>query len=460
MNANSVSWIAMVFAACLVFAAAVEADVVELDDGRCIEGKVVAESDSAVTLAVGGGGRESFPRKKVKRVCKGMTLLDLYSEKEQAAGAEGALELGLWCERHGFKGLAVLSFRRAVGHDPSCAAAHERLGHALWEGKWFDSEEEMMAARGFVNFRGEFVARTEISARSAGFVEHEEDWFTADERKKMAEGRAVELPGRGKWKRVRTLHYRLFSTLPSARGLKFAEMSEQAYAAFKAHFGAEPSVMLEGDVFGALQDFEDFAVGSGMAMPGKLHTHGFFSGRKVHFPYVDDEYTSLNYLIHELCHQYDCLSGRPMNAPPWYFEGIACFFANHAIRDGKLAVALLVPSKNSNLYYLQHMIRTGKAWPLKAVLTGDPGPSIDRDFYNHAWGLVWFLTRCEKGGYPAKFKAYEEFVHSPQSAGKDLLQSFVEIIGPMETVEKDFLSYIASIKGIPWRGIGKPAGGK
>jgi hypothetical protein len=51
-------------------------------------------------------------------------------------------------------------------------------------------------------------------------------------------------------------------------------------------------------------------------------------------------------------------------------------------------------------------------------------------------------------------------IHSAEAVGKDALALFVHHFGPLEQVEKDFLDYIRSIRGVPWRGEGKPAGKK
>ena len=105
-------------------------------------------------------------------------------------------------------------------------------------------------------------------------------------------------------------------------------------------------------------------------------------------------------------------------------------------------------------------IVVGLKWPLKAILTGSPGPKVDSTFYQHAWGLVWFLMHCEEGGYAGKFKAYQDAIHGEASKGKDPVGLFVRHFGPLETVEKDFYAYILRIRGLPWRGEGRAAGSK
>jgi hypothetical protein len=441
------------------------ADVVELADGSFVEGSIAAEAKDFVAIVTPGRERKVIPRGKIKRVLKGSTLRDVYLEKLAATpegDARAQLALGLWCGTYGMKGLSVLHLRRAVSLDPALGEARARLGHVEWEGTWYASEAEMMRARGFLPFRGRWLSAEELEKAKEGFRESGGDWFTGEEWARIGEGKGVVLPAVGDGIEVRTLHYRLSTHLRPEKSLKFADMAEQAWAAFRAHFGFEPPGILEGKVFADLREFEDFAVGKGHVPPGALHSHGFFDDETsaVFFPYVDDDYTTVNILIHELCHQFEFLSVPAGGVPIWFFEGIASVFGHHLWLDGKLHAGRLVSSQNFNLYYLQQLARTGKAWPLKDVLTGSPGLSIDPVFYHHAWGLAWFLMHEREGGYAEKFPGYEKFIHSPGSIGKDPVAVFEESFGPLEKVEADFRKHILALPGIPWRGEGRPAGEK
>jgi hypothetical protein len=441
------------------------ADVVELEDGSFVEGTLAAEAKDFVTIVTAKRERKVLPRGKVRRVLKGATLLDVYREKlaaapDRDAGAE--LALGLWCEACGRKGLAIRHFRRAAALDPTLAEARRKLGHAEWEGAWFETEEAMMRARGLEPFRGRWLVPAELEKAREGFSEHGGDWFTKEELSRIEAGKGVALPGGGEWRTFRTRHYRLGTRLRPEKSLRLADIAEQAFAAFREHFGFEPSGILEGRVFEDLSDFEDFTVGTGRTEPGALFSHGFFDAetRAVFFPYVDDDYTTIAILIHELCHQFEFLSGAAGAVPTWYFEGIACAFQHHLWRDGRLIPAQLASAKNFNLYYFQQIVRTGKAWALRDVLTGGPGAKVDPVFYHHAWGLVWFLMHAREGGYAEKFPAYEAFLHSRDSIGRDPVAAFEERFGALSKVEEDFRGYILAIPGLPWRGEGKPAGQK
>ncbi|MHC4599282.1 MAG: hypothetical protein ACYS47_09785 [Planctomycetota bacterium] len=441
------------------------ADVVELNDGTFLEGKVVKETRSYVTFLTKERKRKVLSRKKIRRLLKGVTLYNLYVQRRatlEAGKAEDHFALGLWCERVGMKGLATREFHHAVRLDPQLAGAREKLGHVKWEGTWYATETDLKKAQGLVPFRGRWLTPEEREKAAEDHREHDGEWFTEDEYAKLESGKPVALPGEGTWRIYRTLHYRLFTRLKKAKSLKFADMAEQAFAAYEAHFGFAPKGVMEGYVFGELQDFENYLVGLGMAVPGKLVSHGFFDSgtRRIYFPYIDDDYTTVVILIHELCHQFEVLSGRWGAVPVWFFEGIACAFGHHTWNGKALVPKQLVVKKNFNLYYFQQIVRTKEQWPLKAILTGSPGAKVDPTFYQHAWGLVWFLMHCEKGGYARKFKAYQEAIHDKESRGKNPVALFVHHFGPLDAVEKDFYAYILRIRGLPWRGKGRAAGSK
>jgi hypothetical protein len=456
----------LAFAGLITFTnAAARADVVEQADGTWIEGRILKETDDFVVLVTREKRRVVIPRRKIRRVMKGIGLIDIYVGRRAAleAGDAGAHHrLGLWCEQNGMRGLARREFLKTVALDPEHAGARAKLGHRKWEGRWYESEAAWMEAKGLVPFRGAWLTPAQREEKAEGFRAHGGDWFTDAEWERIEKGGGVILPGADAPAVCRTRHYRFATHLGEAKTLKFGRMAEQAFEAFETHFGFAPEGVLEGRLFASLSDFGEFAVGRGFAQPGALFSHGFFDGgtRKIYFPYIDDDYTTVNILIHELCHQFEVLGMPGGRIPSWYFEGIACVFAHHAWDGKDLRTAQLQVRRNFNLYYLQQLLRTKKALRLESILKGDPGPRVDPVFYHHAWGLAWFLMHDEKGGYASRFQAYEKALHTKDARAMAPVALFVRHFGDLETVEKDFQAYIGGIRGIPWRGEGRPAGSK
>ena len=125
----------------------VEADIVFLKDGGKREGRVLAEDDKTVRLAVMLGtmtAEVSIARANVERIemkeTKNEAVLKEYRQRlanMDDGVASDWYQLGLWCEsqRH-LSRLAKRSFETAVEIDPGHEGARRKLGHAKYEGEW------------------------------------------------------------------------------------------------------------------------------------------------------------------------------------------------------------------------------------------------------------------------------------------------------------------------------------
>ena len=70
--------------------------------------------------------------------------------------AEEEYQLAVWCEEHKYPDLALNHFETAIRLDPGYAPAHEKLGHALVDGRWLDADEQR-EAQGMVRYRGRWM---------------------------------------------------------------------------------------------------------------------------------------------------------------------------------------------------------------------------------------------------------------------------------------------------------------
>jgi len=125
----------------------VEADIVLLKDGGKREGRIIAEDDESVRLAVMLGtmtAEVSIPRASIERIemreTRNEAVLKEYRQrlgKMDDGVASDWYQLGLWCEsqRH-FSRLAKRSFETAIEIDPDHEGARRKLGHAKHEGEW------------------------------------------------------------------------------------------------------------------------------------------------------------------------------------------------------------------------------------------------------------------------------------------------------------------------------------
>src|SRR5215210_7723757 len=95
--------------------------------------------------------------------------------------------------------------------------------------------------------------------------------------------------------------------------------------------------------------------------------------------------TSLHELVHDLLHQGE------HNAPHWIDEGLAEYFANGDIHDGKFVAGLPI---DTHLRY----VRTGPPMPLEKMFAVEPetNESLSPAFYAQSWAAVDWLLRIDR----------------------------------------------------------------
>lgn len=150
-----------------VFAASAWADVVYYRDGGTTEGYVVLETETEVWVEVDTGAGKAtvkIPRANIVKIVRGDTahtrLRSEYAKRiaeMRNPTAQDWFALGIWCESTPLlRGEAVICFNNAVAVDPAHTPSRLKLGHVLYEGVWMPYDD-MMRARGYVKFRGEWM---------------------------------------------------------------------------------------------------------------------------------------------------------------------------------------------------------------------------------------------------------------------------------------------------------------
>lgn len=175
---------------------AARADVVELKDGRKLEGTVVSETASEVVLST-GLGELRFARADVARITRGKTPRQEFAEREKAAGSADELHaLGEWAVERKLPSLARRAWKRALKLDPRHAESNLALGNVLHEGEWMkpaQRDERVRAAfersqreQGLVLHEGEWVRVEDKQRLERGLVEVDGAWVSAEEAKRLA----------------------------------------------------------------------------------------------------------------------------------------------------------------------------------------------------------------------------------------------------------------------------------
>ncbi|MDY7092980.1 MAG: hypothetical protein SX243_08415 [Acidobacteriota bacterium] len=146
----------------LVPAADVAADVIQLKNGRTLEGKVRDAENGQIEIVLPYGSL-AFPRDLVASIEWGDTIEDEVLERlSQLApdDADGLYDLALYCQNQSAYTLAGRLLEEVLLIDPDHPEARHDLGYVLDDDRWV-TEEEYRRRRGQVAFRGGWVQAAE-----------------------------------------------------------------------------------------------------------------------------------------------------------------------------------------------------------------------------------------------------------------------------------------------------------
>jgi hypothetical protein len=152
--------------------------------------------------------------------------------------------------------------------------------------------------------------------------------------------------------------------------------------------------------------------------------------------------------MHEATHQLNDAAAR-LRLPQWLEEGLACYVSTSRIVDDSLHLGD-IDTNTYPVWWLDSLDlsgaldadkKRGAIIPLRVILSGRGGPSVNRHFnlyYLHWWSLTHFLIHYENGRYKA---ALGRLI----ADGGDL-PAFEKHIGPIETIESRWYVYLADLQ--------------
>jgi hypothetical protein len=196
-----------------LLASGVSADVLHLKRGGRLEGIVVLETPSAVTLDM-GLGRVSVPRSSVNRIERKESALSEYRSR-LASVLPGDIaahaDLARFAGDRGLKSEARLLWARVASLDPGSVEAHLALGHVLVAGTYMD-EDEAYRARGYISFDGRWMTPAEQA-----FLLREREARALDERR-MGEARRAAREADDRARRAEAVAERARASSADSRG--------------------------------------------------------------------------------------------------------------------------------------------------------------------------------------------------------------------------------------------------
>lgn len=211
-------------------------------------------------------------------------------------------------------------------------------------------------------------------------------------------------------------HYHIYTNLTQAETVPFGRHMDAVYEAYGRRFAGFPARdngPMPLYLFRSQHEYLDFLGGLGIHAD---HSGGmFFVTHRLRglatFVDRDDPGTTYRVLQHEGFHQFAWRHLGP-NVPMWLNEGIAQYFEDAPLVNGRLVTGV---ADLNRLSRLRHAARAGRTLPLeklfglteqqwsKALHTDASQSSL---LYAQSWSVVYFLIHGDNGKYRPAFINY------------------------------------------------------
>lgn len=361
-------------------------DTLILRDGRRVEGKLVRETATTLTLET-PTGRQDYAHADVLEIKRGKTPREIFKEREaRSRTAEEFYELGVWAQSQKLKAFAKGAFERAVALDPQHEGANTALGRVKYkdrwltpeareaqaradeeaeklaqglvrhEGAWVTPEDKARLERGLVQYAGRWVPKAD-AMRAQGLEEFEGRWLPRAEALARADLRAAERVSGVKLEAAWTDELLVAGPWPPAYLGEIAASLTRARGCFDQAFGCLPGLELLG---GRMAEFYCFGRDEGPYVDSVAHfatlsptlpagwaeatrlAHGFYwfdpyalsSARLGHREQADLAGHCVHHWGHLLVNR-DRYDGRLL--PPWYDESFACWLESQVLGTNVVA---------------------------------------------------------------------------------------------------------------------------
>ncbi len=241
-----------------------------------------------------------------------------------------------------------------------------------------------------------------------------------------------------------TPHYSIASTATPEQTRQTAQALDLLYDAYSNRFSALPAFQADPPRL-RVKLFKDRAEFR-RVNPGLGWAEGFYREPYCRAYFAADETNPYHWMLHESVHQ---LNREVAHLSPaqWLDEGLAAFFSTSRLQPERLAVGRIDPDtypawridEIATSPDLVENLRNRSVIPLRSIITGHGGPSLNREFnlyYLHWWTLTHFI--------------FEDARHRGRAL--DLvrqgggLAAFEQTIGPVEQVQTEWHAYVRQLK--------------
>jgi hypothetical protein len=243
---------------------------------------------------------------------------------------------------------------------------------------------------------------------------------------------------------VETKHYVIASTATQEQTEQVGRVVEMLYMAYSNRFATLPTFQRQHAKLKLLlyKDREEFR----WVNPNLGWAEAFYRRPYCRAYYSEKEMNPYHWMLHEATHQLNAEVAQ-LKLAKWLEEGLAEYTSTSRIRDGQLMVGRIDPQTYpvwwiddmATATNLQGSITNGSVIPLRAIITGAGGPSMNRNFnlyYLHWWTLTHYLLE-EPKFHEASMKLLEQ-------GGS--LDAFEKDIGPVDSVSAAWFRHVRTIK--------------
>ena len=183
-NRVSLRMILAVAAVCGVGTSATHADLVKLNNGGELRGKVIrAPGDAAakvVTIETLTGALVKVSRADIRFVTYRRQIVEAYDTRARATAdtLDDQWALAEWCRTNGLSTERKTHLQRVVEIDPDHEAARRVLRHVQYKGEWMP-KDDAMAAKGYVKYKNRYITSQELELieKTSAERELERGWF-------------------------------------------------------------------------------------------------------------------------------------------------------------------------------------------------------------------------------------------------------------------------------------------
>ena len=245
---------------------------------------------------------------------------------------------------------------------------------------------------------------------------------------------------------IRTAHFVILSSAPTNQAWEIARTSESLYAAYTNLLGARVPLLakhppLRMKLYHDREEFRRCAHVFGYA-------EAYYRKPYCHAYYDETGPNAYHWMLHEVTHQLSAEVAQ-LDLAQWLDEGLADYFGSSLLPHGVLSPGT-VDVNTYPVWWIESIatsgvleadLRNGSVIPLRALITGRGGPSLNQKlnlYYLEWWTLVHFLFDGEDG-------RYREGAMQVLRAGGSL-SSFEKHIGPVEGIQPRWYASVGHLK--------------